>query len=215
MRPRRLGTTRGARETSKPAVKMQGVEDDMRSARSLAWPQGSGVAIGSEPGSPLVAEEPTPSEDRSSPTKAQPAAPAAASSVRPATAVIFVHDLDSSVNFYCGLLAMKVTVRDACAALLVSADALQVYLREVATKAPHASGCVGLQYVIWTAADNKDLRRCERFLKDCSARVQTQIVDGIAFVRGRDPSGLPVVVTYPGPDQAVRHRIMERIITSW
>ena len=38
--------------------------------------------------------------------------------MRPVTVVIFVHDLESSVRFYSGLLAMEVTARDDHAAVL-------------------------------------------------------------------------------------------------
>jgi catechol 2,3-dioxygenase-like lactoylglutathione lyase family enzyme len=140
-----------------------------------------------------------------------PAKPAATSGARLATVVMFVRDLDASVRFYRELLAMEVTVRDHSAALLVGADADQLYLREIGPRSPHFLGNVGVQYVIWAAADIEDLRRCAQFLQEASARVRTQTVDGITFVEGQDPSGLPVVVTFPGPDQTARHRIMGRI----
>lgn len=64
---------------------------------------------------------------------------------------------------------------------------------------------------IWTAADEEDLERCERFLRDRSAHVQTMTLDGFRVIEGRDPSRLPVVMTYPGPDEVARHQIMSRI----
>jgi catechol 2,3-dioxygenase-like lactoylglutathione lyase family enzyme len=133
---------------------------------------------------------------------------------RLSTAVMFVHDLDASVNFYCGLLSMDVTVREHSAALLVNASSVQLYLREMGSRSPHALGSIGVQYVIWTASDEEDLHRCERFLVERGTRVVRQTVDGISFVEGKDPSGVPVVVTYPGPDQAARHVIMQRVY-SW
>jgi hypothetical protein len=106
---------------------------------------------------------------------------------------------------------MEVTVRGNSAALLVGADESQLYLRAVGPDALHALGSVGVQYVIWTAADDEDLRRCEQFLRERSAHVNTWTADGFTLVEGRDPSGVPVMVTYPGPDQAVRHEIISRI----
>jgi catechol 2,3-dioxygenase-like lactoylglutathione lyase family enzyme len=44
---------------------------------------------------------------------------------------MFVHDLDSSVSFYRELLGMTVTVADNTAALLVSADGFQLYVRSM------------------------------------------------------------------------------------
>ena len=133
---------------------------------------------------------------------------------RLASAVMFVNDMDSSVSFYCELLGMEVTIRSTSAALLVSADGFQLYLRAMGDHAQHAVGGIGVQYVIWTAADNEDLRRCEQFLKDRSIHVRTQSGDGFTLVEGRDPNSVPFVMTYPGPDQAVRHEIMSRIY-SW
>lgn len=124
---------------------------------------------------------------------------------------MFVQDLDESMIFYRGLLSMEVTVRSTSAALLASADGFQLYLRSMGPNAGHPLGGVGVQYVIWTARDHEDLRRCERLLKDGDAHVRTQTAEGFTLVEGRDPSGVPVMVTYPGPDQAVRHEIMSRI----
>ena len=79
------------------------------------------------------------------------------------------------------------------------------------TTASRALGTVGIQYVIWTAADEQDLRRCERFLKHAKAHVHTRTGDGFTLVEGSDPNGVPVMVAYPGPDLAVRRGIMKRI----
>jgi catechol 2,3-dioxygenase-like lactoylglutathione lyase family enzyme len=130
------------------------------------------------------------------------------------TAVMFVDALESSVAFYRELLGMEVKARDELAALLVSADGSQLYLRDKGKRASHYLGSVGVQYVIWAAADEESLRRCERFLKEGSAHVATQDVAGFTFVEGRDPNGLPVMITYPGPDLVERHQIMARIY-SW
>lgn len=45
--------------------------------------------------------------------------------------MVFVHDHDASADFYQELLNMEVTVRTATAALLVSHNGFQVYLRAV------------------------------------------------------------------------------------
>jgi hypothetical protein len=44
-----------------------------------------------------------------------------------------------------------------------------------------------------------------------SGRVTSQTVDGITVVEGRRPDDVPIVVTYPGPDQAPSHKIPPRI----
>ena len=65
----------------------------------------------------------------------------------------------------------------------------------------HPLGGVGVQYVIWTAADEADLDRCERTLKELSAHRDTRSDGQVKAVEGRDPDDIVVMVTYPGPDQ--------------
>jgi hypothetical protein len=123
--------------------------------------------------------------------------------LRLASAVMFVQELGRSVSFYRDLLAMDVRLRDDTAALLVSPDGFQLYLRSMGSGAQHPLGHVGIQYLIWTADGEDDLRRCERLLAR-SGHVTSQTVDGITVVEGRGPDDVPIVVTYPGPDQAPR-----------
>lgn len=128
-----------------------------------------------------------------------------------ASAVMFVGDLDRSVAFYQDLLGLEATARDDDAALLVSPGGYQLYLRTMGERAPHFSGNIGIQFLIWTAESEADLDRCERVLKAHSPRVTSTTTDGFRVIEGRGPDGVPVVVTFPGPDQAPRHEIMKRI----
>lgn len=130
---------------------------------------------------------------------------------RLSTAVMFVHDLDASVAFYSDVLQMDVTVREPSAALLVNPGSFQLYLREVGARTPHLLGAVGVQYVIWTASSPEDLDRCQRVLNEHCRHVTRHVIDGITFIEGKDPSGVPVVIAHPGPDQAARHAIMQRV----
>jgi catechol-2,3-dioxygenase len=86
--------------------------------------------------------------------------------LRLTSAVMFVQELGRSVSFYRDLLAMEVRLRDDTAALLVSPDGFQLYLRSIGSGAQHPLGHVGIQYLIWTADDEDDLRRCERCWRD-------------------------------------------------
>lgn len=128
-----------------------------------------------------------------------------------ASAVMFVADLARSVVFYQELLGLTATTRSDEAALLVSPDGYQLYLRSMGKRAQHPSGAIGIQYLVWTAEDEADLQRCERVLKAQSPQVTSTTVDGFRMVEGRGPDDVPVVVTYPGPDQAPRHEILQRI----
>ncbi len=124
---------------------------------------------------------------------------------------MFVRELDRSVLFYKKLLGFDVTVRNNSAALLVGADDGELNLREIGARAEHPLGPVGIQYLIWTAEDEEELRRCERVLRAQSPHVTSQTIDGFRMVEGRGPDDVPIVVTYPGPEQAPRHEIVQRI----
>nr|WP_233194010.1 MULTISPECIES: hypothetical protein [unclassified Cryobacterium] len=113
--------------------------------------------------------------------------------------------------FYKKLLGFDVTVRNNSAALLVGADDGELNLREIGARAEHPLGPVGIQYLIWTAEDEEELRRCERVLRAQSPHVTSQTIDGFRMVEGRGPDDVPIVVTYPGPEQAPRHEIVQRI----
>lgn len=64
-----------------------------------------------------------------------------------ASAVMFVADLDRSVMFYQELLGLEATTRSDEAALLVSPDGYQLYLRSIGKRAQHFTGAVGIQYL--------------------------------------------------------------------
>jgi hypothetical protein len=75
----------------------------------------------------------------------------------------------------------------------------------------HPLGFIGIQYLMWTAEDEADLQRCERVLQAESSRVSRTAGDGYTVVVGRGPDGVPILVSYPGPDQVPRHEILQRI----
>jgi catechol-2,3-dioxygenase len=127
------------------------------------------------------------------------------------SAVMFVHELDRSVSFYLEVLGLEVADRSSSAALLISAHGSQLVVRAMGDRAAHALGSVGVQYVIWTAADQQDLSRCEQVLKARSAHTETRSSEDVTAVEGRDPDGLTVIVTYPGPDQVPLHELPVRI----
>ena len=88
---------------------------------------------------------------------------------RLSSVVTFVQELDRSVGFYTEVLGLDVADRDTTAALLVSETGTELILRAMGDNAPHPLGGVGVQYVVWTAADRDDLDRCEQVLKQRQA----------------------------------------------
>src|SRR5580700_6394036 len=124
--------------------------------------------------------------------------------------VMFVSELDRSVDFYAGVLGLSVVDRSPTAALL-SAPSCQVVLRAMGGNAPHPLGAVGVQYAVWTAGSQDELDRCEQALKDRGVYTETRTDEGHQVVEGRDPDDVVVMVSYPGPDQAPLHRLPARV----
>jgi hypothetical protein len=55
-----------------------------------------------------------------------------------------------------------------------------------------------------------DGRQCHAPGRD-DAYVDRDTSEGFTFLEGRDPDGLPVIIAYPGPEQAPRHLIKSRV----
>lgn len=134
-----------------------------------------------------------------------------AQGARLGSVVMFVHDLDRSVEFYTDVLALEAADRSPTAALLTSPAGAGLILRAMGQTAPHPLGSVGVQYVVWTAAGEEDLARCERALAGRGAHRGTRGDGGITVVEGRDPSDIVLMVTYPGPDQLPLRELPIRI----
>ncbi|WP_405065111.1 VOC family protein [Kribbella sp. NBC_01510] len=154
----------------------------------------------------LAAAEPGPRPGQENPAEA-----GRPGSLSLASAVMFVTELDRAVAFYTELLAWTIAVRDLDAALLTCPDGFQLYLRRRGPRAPHSLGHIGVQYLIWTAPSQSELDRCERVLRQQSAQVTRSTLDGFTLVEGRGPDHAPILIAYPGPQEAPRHQVMQRI----
>lgn len=134
-----------------------------------------------------------------------------ANGTRIQSAVMFVQELDRSVNFYLAVLGLKQVSRDATAALLSSAAGSQFILRSLGSNAQHPLGGVGVQYVIWSAAGRDELDRCQRALQERSSYRETRTYEALTVVEGRDPDDITVMITYPGPDEVPLRELPARI----
>jgi catechol 2,3-dioxygenase-like lactoylglutathione lyase family enzyme len=127
------------------------------------------------------------------------------------SAGMFVQDLDRSVDFYREVLALEVSDHSPTACLLTSASGSQLIVRSMGSGGVHSLGGVGVQYVIWTAADREDLDRCERTLKKLSAHRETRVGGPVKAVEGRDPDDIVVMIIYPGPNEVPLRELPARI----
>lgn len=125
--------------------------------------------------------------------------------------VTFVSELNRSVSFYADVLGLRVADESPTAALLVSDDGSELVLRAMGSNAAHALGSVGVQYVIWSAADKQDLDRCELELKQRSAHRDTRSDGNAVAVEGRDPDDITVMIVYPGPGEEPTPKLPPRI----
>src|SRR5579863_3634717 len=97
-----------------------------------------------------------------------------AEGARVGSVVMFVTDLDRSVSFYADVLRLEVADRSPTAALLTRAGGAGLILRAMGQGAAHALGAVGVQYVVWAAADADDLARFEKALTGRGAYRETR-----------------------------------------
>ena len=134
-----------------------------------------------------------------------------AEGVRLSAAVVFVRNLEKSVNFYRELLGLDVVDRSATAALLTTADGSQLVLREFGSNAPHPLGAIGVQYVTWSTTSRDDLDRRAEILRRNSAYRETRADDDVIVVEGRDPDDVPVLIFYGGDDHHLMRKLPARI----
>jgi len=131
--------------------------------------------------------------------------------VRVTSSVIFVSDLDRSIDFYQDVFACQLTVHDPEAALLVAPDGFQIYLIGQGPRTPHLAGGIGPQYLIWAVDSAGDLQVLESALRGHGGRVDTFQSGGVTFVSARDPDNIRILMAHPGPDRLPRSVIGSRL----
>jgi catechol 2,3-dioxygenase-like lactoylglutathione lyase family enzyme len=118
--------------------------------------------------------------------------------------VIFVSDIDRSVDFYRDVFACDVTIHQREAALLLAPGGFQIYLIGRSARTPHASGGIGPQYLIWAVNSADDLQELEQALRQYGRVTDTYTSGGVTFIAGRDPDGIRILMAHPGPDKFPR-----------
>src|SRR5690242_21637857 len=108
---------------------------------------------------------------------------------RVASAILFVCQLERSIEFYRDVLLCRATIQTGDSALLLDADGFQLYLIARGTRAQHPSGGGGLQCLIWAADSDEELRRLARSLDDRGGRTAGRTSGGDVVLSARDPGG--------------------------
>jgi catechol 2,3-dioxygenase-like lactoylglutathione lyase family enzyme len=121
-----------------------------------------------------------------------------------ASSVLFVAELDRSVNFYRDLFGCEQAIRGEHAALLIAPGGFQVYLIARGGRAEHPTGGIGPHLLMWAANSMEGLEYFEQALKDTDSHTYTHSAGGVTFVEGRDPDGIRVIIAHPDPEQRPR-----------
>ncbi|SDQ66706.1 Glyoxalase/Bleomycin resistance protein/Dioxygenase superfamily protein [Arthrobacter crystallopoietes] len=125
-------------------------------------------------------------------------------SARVVSSVLFVSQLERSVNFYCDVFGCEQAIREEGAALLLASGGFQVYLIERGTGAAHHVTGIGPHLLMWATDSMEGLEYFEKLLKEMSDHTYTHSAGGVTFVEARDPDGIRVVIAHPDPEQLPR-----------
>ena len=130
---------------------------------------------------------------------------------RVTSSVVFVSKLDRSVEFYRDVFDCDTTIYDRGAALLLVPGGFQLYLIARGDRTTHASGGIGLQYLIWAVESDADLREVARVLEDRGEYVDTYTSGGVSFIATRDPDGIRILIAHPSPQRLPRSVVGPRL----
>ena len=138
-----------------------------------------------------------------------------AENVRLGAAVVFVRDLERSVQFYTEVLDLAVLDRSTTAALLGAENGEdggpQLVLRAFGENATHPLGSLGVQYLIWMTDSRDDLDRRAELLQQRSAYQDAHASGDVVTIEGRDPDDLVIMIAYRPPGQPALHELPARV----
>ncbi|WP_307630139.1 VOC family protein [Nocardia vaccinii] len=129
---------------------------------------------------------------------------------RIASCLMRVSDLERSVDFYRDVFRCNVAIHEPDAALLLTPDGFQLYLRTHEAINTRDINDVGVEQIIWSAGSEEELRQIEQRLRAHYPSTYTNTLNGITFVDGVDPDDIRVLITYPTPEQLPREVIDRR-----
>ncbi len=129
---------------------------------------------------------------------------------RAASCLMEVSDLDRSIRFYCDVFECRISIHEPDAALLLTPEGFQLYLRVSGTHSRRYIGDLGIVHLIWSTDSKAELDRIEHRLHAHYPSTHTSTANGVRFVDGVDPDGCRVLITYPTPEKLPREVIDPR-----
>lgn len=121
-----------------------------------------------------------------------------------ASSVIFVADLDRSVEFYRDVFSCEMAIRELSAALLLAPGGFQIYLMARGDREEHPTSGIGHEFLMWAVDTPEALEHFAQALKDRGHYVDTHTSGGVQFVEGLDPDDIRIVIAHPSPQQRPR-----------
>lgn len=133
------------------------------------------------------------------------------STVRVASALVRVADLERSVNFYCDVFSCHVAIRDPDTALLLAPNGFQLYLHSVSQPQHPDVRDLGVEFLMWAADSESELQRITERLHAYDVATYSHTENGLTFVESCDTDGGRIIVAYPSPGQLPRKMIVSRL----
>jgi catechol 2,3-dioxygenase-like lactoylglutathione lyase family enzyme len=121
-----------------------------------------------------------------------------------ASSVIFVTDLDRSIEFYRDVFSCEIAIHEQGAALLLTPGGFQLYLMSGSNREAHPTGGIGHEFLTWAVDTPEALEHFAQALRDRGYYVDTHTSGGVQFVESHDPDHIRVVIAHPSPQQLPR-----------
>lgn len=127
------------------------------------------------------------------------------------SAVVFVEDLERSVDFCSQVFGCKVSLHEAAAALLLTPAGFQTCLIAKGSREQHPTGGIGDRHLLWATDSEEALAHFEELLKKLGGYTGTHSNGEVTFVQGLDPDGMRVLIAHPSPKERPRSVVDGRL----
>ena len=116
-----------------------------------------------------------------------------------ASSVIFVTDLDRSVEFYRDVFSCEIAIHEQGAALLLTPGGFQIYLMARSNREVHPTGGIGHEFLMWAVDTPEALEHSAQALRDRGHCVDTHTHGGVQFAEDHAPDLRRSVLAHPIP----------------
>jgi hypothetical protein len=126
---------------------------------------------------------------------------------RVTSSIVFVTEVSRSVDYYREIFACRASLQTSDSALVVTPAGFQIYLIAQGNRAPHLSGGIGVQALIWTVGTAAELDDLQQVMSDRGHHTESRTTRGVRFLTSRDPDGIRILVAHPSPEELPRSMV--------